>query len=137
MLFELDGVGYRYADNTSALNGVSFCIPPASGVAILGANGSGKSTLLRILSGLHFASEGSVRFRGEVLTEAASKHPDFRQRFRQSVGFVFQNADAQLFNPTVYDEVAFGLLQLGKPDAGWQHANERVPGAGGGQWAAR
>ncbi len=140
MLFELDAVGYRYADATSALTGVTFSIPACSGVAILGANGSGKSTLLRVLSGLHFASEGSVRFKGEPLTEAASKQPEFRQRFRQSVGFVFQNADAQLFNATVYDEIAFGPLQLGYADSevrrrvvetlaflGINHLAERAP----------
>jgi cobalt/nickel transport system ATP-binding protein len=113
MLFELNEVGYRYSDGTPALEGVSFGVEEGESLAILGANGSGKSTLLRLLNGLHFPSEGEIRFRGDVLSESGLQDAAFRQEFRQSVGFVFQNADAQLFNATVYDEVAFGPAQLG------------------------
>lgn len=120
MLFEIDNVGYRYSDGTPALRGISFGIRAGSGVALLGANGSGKSTLLRLMSGLLFPAEGAVRFQGKHLTEDALRSPEFRQRFRQSVGFVFQNAEAQLFNATVYDEVAFGLRQHGHSEVDLQ-----------------
>ena len=113
MLFDLAGVGYRYTDGTSALEGIDLSIPAGAGLAVLGANGSGKSTLLRLLSGLLFCTEGTVRFHGAELSEASLSQAEFRQRFRQSVGFVFQNADAMLFNPTVREEIAFGLRQLG------------------------
>jgi len=113
MLFELREVEYRYADGTPALEKVSMTIESGDRLAVLGANGSGKSTMLRLLNGLLFPDSGSVRFRGEDLSEKALQNPDFRQRFRQSVGFVFQNADAQLFNATVLEEVAFGPRQLG------------------------
>lgn len=113
MLFELSDVEYQYEDGTSALESLSFAIESGDSVAILGANGSGKSTLLRILDGLYFATRGSLAFRGKKLDERALQNAEFRQDFRQSVAFVFQNADAQLFNPTVVDEVAFGPRQQG------------------------
>jgi len=112
MPFELSNVDYRYADGTPALSRVSLSIEHGDRVAILGANGSGKSTLLRMLNGLIFPSRGNISFRGKNLTEEALREPDFRHEFRRSVGFVFQNADAQLFNATVFEEVAFGPRQL-------------------------
>ncbi len=113
MLFDGCGLEYRYADGTPALEGVSVQIEAADRVVILGANGSGKSTLLRLLNGLLFADAGSLSFDGHELSEMALREPEFRQSFRQRVGFVFQNADAQLFNATVFEEVAFGPRQLG------------------------
>lgn len=84
-------------------------------MALLGANGSGKSTLLRLLDGLLFADSGAIRFCGEPLSEDRFADDQFAYRFRRRVGFVFQNADVQLFCPTVFDEVAFGPLQLRLP----------------------
>ncbi|HLK15714.1 MAG TPA: ABC transporter ATP-binding protein [Fimbriimonadaceae bacterium] len=117
MLFEAEGLGYRYDDGTPALEAVTFDVEAGDQLAVLGANGSGKSTLLRLLNGLLFPSAGVLRFRGRNLSEAAFKTAEFRTEFRQSVGFVFQNADAQLFNPTVFEELAFGPRQLGLPEA--------------------
>jgi cobalt/nickel transport system ATP-binding protein len=82
---------------------------------LLGANGSGKSTLLRLLDGLCFAEPGTVRFCGEPLTEQRFRNETFSFDFRRRVGLVFQNPDTQLFNPTVFDELAFGPLQLRWP----------------------
>jgi cobalt/nickel transport system ATP-binding protein len=117
MLFEVDDLTYRYDDGTPALEGVSLSVAPGGQVVILGSNGSGKSTLLRLLNGLLFASSGSVRFRGRELREASLEEADFRAEFRQSVGFVFQNAEAQLFNATVFEELAFGPRQMGLPES--------------------
>lgn len=122
MLFELDGVSYQY-QRLAALDRLSLSIPEGSRIALLGANGSGKSTLLRLLDGLHFPHSGTVRFRDEPLTEERFGDDDFAYAFRQQVGLVFQNADVQLFNPTVFDEVAFGPLQLRWPKA---EVRERV-----------
>ena len=111
MLFELREASYRYPEGP-ALLGVSLDIAAGERVAVLGANGSGKSTLLRLLDGLCFAGEGSVCFNGIALTEEALADETFAFDFRRRVAFVFQNPDAQLFNPTVFDEIAFGPLQL-------------------------
>src|SRR5882724_10150914 len=111
MLFEVDRITYRYQGQV-ALNNLSLTIEEGTRIALLGANGSGKSTLLRILDALYFPESGEVRFRGEGLIEEHFGNDAFAFNFRRQVGLVFQNPDVQLFNPTVFDEVAFGPLQL-------------------------
>jgi cobalt/nickel transport system ATP-binding protein len=113
-VFELSDVTYRYRDVT-ALDHLNLTVSAGRRVALLGANGSGKSTLLRILDGLCFPDEGTVRFCGKPLTEASIQSDGFGMDFRRRVGLVFQNPDVQLFSPTVFDEVAFGPLQLRWP----------------------
>jgi cobalt/nickel transport system ATP-binding protein len=113
MIYEARDVSYRYAE-ALALDAVSFVIERNQRVAILGANGSGKSTLLRLLDGLYFPESGAIHFDGRQLTEEALNENGFAEHFRKTVAFVFQNPDVQLFNPTVYDEIAFGPLQLGR-----------------------
>jgi cobalt/nickel transport system ATP-binding protein len=125
MIFEIEQLTYRYED-VAALDGFSLSIPAGSRIALVGANGSGKSTLLRVLDGLYFGQEGSVRFRGGELSEHAFEHDDFSIYFRRQVGLVFQNPDVQIFNPTVFDEVAFGPLQMRWPKS---EVRERVAAA--------
>jgi cobalt/nickel transport system ATP-binding protein len=115
-LFDLDSVTYRF-NRIVAVDGLSMAIPSGTRVALLGANGSGKSTLLRILDGLYFPESGHVRFLDEPLTESRLADNDFVQQFRRRVGLLFQNPDVQLFNATVFDEVAFGPLQMRWPAA--------------------
>jgi len=111
-LFELREVCFDY-DGIPALRGLSLEIAPAERIALVGANGSGKSTLLRLLDGLCFAAQGSIAFEGQPLTADLLQRDDFALPFRRRVALVFQNPDVQLFNPTVFDEVAFAPLQLG------------------------
>ena len=111
--YRLAGARHEYRGGAAALAGIDLTIAEGEHVAIAGANGSGKSTLLKMLDGLVFASEGSVEVFGRPLTEAALDDPSFRRDFRSRVGFVFQDADVQLFCNTVFDELAFGPLQLG------------------------
>jgi cobalt/nickel transport system ATP-binding protein len=121
-VFAVDSVVYHYQTQI-ALNGLSMQIERGERVALLGANGSGKSTLLRLLDALYFAERGSVQFCGCVLSEEQLQDDTFAFDFRRRVGLVFQNPDVQLFNPTVFDEVAFGPLQLRWPK---QQIRERV-----------
>lgn len=110
-LFDCRDVHFDY-DRVRALRGLSLEIAAGESVALVGANGSGKSTLLRLLDGLGFASRGTVSFCGDALTPDRLQSDEFALGFRRRVALVFQNPDVQLFNPTVFDEIAFGPVQL-------------------------
>ena len=113
-VFELSDVKYCY-QGTPALNGLTLIIPQGKRVVLLGANGSGKSTLLRLLDALYFTETGSFRAFGEALDQQRMDHDEYAYSFRRRVGFVFQNPEVQLFNASVFDELAFGPLQLRWP----------------------
>lgn len=104
---EFMNVGYVYPDGTQALSGISFTVLHGESVGLVGANGAGKSTLLLQMNGCLLPTEGSVSI-GNVLVSRDTVN-DIRRR----VGVVFQNPDDQLFMPRVYDDVAFGPLNLG------------------------
>jgi cobalt/nickel transport system ATP-binding protein len=112
--FDLTGVSYDY-QNVPAIRDLTLTVPLGRRIALLGANGSGKSTLLRLLAGLSFADRGKITAFGDILSEARLADEAVSFAFRQRVGLVFQNPDVQLFCPTVFDEIAFGPLQLGWP----------------------
>ena len=106
-------VHYSYLDRFVALDGVELTVHRGEKLALLGANGCGKSTLLKILDGLIFPSAGTFTAYGEPVTEDSLEDEQFNAGFRSRIGFVFQNSDAQVFSPTVREELAFGPLQLG------------------------
>jgi len=112
--FEVRDISYSYRGH-QAIAGLSLRVERGERVALIGANGSGKSTLLRLLAALCFPDTGGILFDGEELTDARLQNEDFFYRFRRRVGVVFQNPDVQLFNASVFDEVAFGPLQMGWP----------------------
>ena len=114
-LLELDSAWYDYAPDIPALAGLSLTVAPGERVVILGANGCGKTTLLKLLAGLLFPQRGRYRAFGREITEPLLSRDPFGLFFRKEVGVLFQNVDAQLFNPTVEDEIAFGPLQLNDP----------------------
>lgn len=108
-LLELDGIAFAYPGHPPILDGATLRLEAGERISIAGPNGAGKSTLLRILVGLLRPSAGTVRaFGSERRAEA-----DFHE-VRRRVGLVFQDADDQLFCPTVAEDVAFGPLNLGK-----------------------
>jgi cobalt/nickel transport system ATP-binding protein len=111
--YRLEGVRLEYRPGILALDAIDLTITRGDHVAIVGANGSGKSSLLKILDGLVFPTSGTVTVCGVPLTEEALEDPAFRREFRSRVGFVFQDADVQLFSSNALDELAFGPLQLG------------------------
>jgi cobalt/nickel transport system ATP-binding protein len=94
---------YAYPDGTLALEGVSFHLEDGKKYALVGPNGAGKSTLLSLLCALEFPQDGGASIDGLPLQKAGC------EAIRSRIGMVFQNPDDQLFMPTVYDDVAFGL----------------------------
>ena len=111
--FVLEDVRHEYRAGASALAAIDLTILRGQHVAIVGANGSGKSTLLKMLDWLVFPTSGAISAFGAPLTADALEDPAYRRDFRSRVGFVFQEADVQLFCSDAYDELAFGPLQLG------------------------
>ena len=112
-IFEVKNMDYDYPGNITALKQVSFTVKPGEVVALVGANGSGKSTILKLMDGLIFPKSGELWALGKPLSEEGLKDKVFAGEFRRKIGMVFQDPDAQLFSPTVWDEVTFGPLQLG------------------------
>jgi cobalt/nickel transport system ATP-binding protein len=102
---EVSELLYTYPDGEQALKGVTFKVREHEKVAIIGPNGAGKSTLLTHLNGVK-TGEGSIRICGLDINKG--NLPEIRKR----VGIVFQDPDDQLFCPTVFDDVAFGPLNL-------------------------
>jgi len=82
-------------------------------VVLMGANGSGKSTLLKMMCGLNFPSAGRFLAFDQEITEAVLENDRAAKEYHRRVGFVFQNSEAQLFTTSVWDEIAFGPLQMG------------------------
>jgi cobalt/nickel transport system ATP-binding protein len=106
-LIEIKDLTVRYPDGSLALNGVAFSLGNAERCAIAGANGAGKSTLFLALAGLLPIESGTAVLDGLQVT------PKNMAGIRKKIGLVFQNPDDQLFMPKVYDDIAFGLRNIG------------------------
>lgn len=106
---EMHGVTYAYPDGTAALDGIELVVSEGERVALLGPNGAGKSTLISHTNGVLMPQAGTISVAGTPLTEKTVRS------IRTQVGLVFQDPDDQLFMTTVYDDVAFGPLNMGLP----------------------
>lgn len=115
-MIEIKDVFYSYQENL-ALNNVNISIHKGETVAFIGPNGSGKSTLLKLINGLIFPSKGSYLFDGIDINEKYITSSTNSKLFHKRIGFVFQNSEVQLFCDDVYEEVAFGPVQMGLSEA--------------------
>jgi len=108
LVIDLENIRFTYPDGRSVLSGLSFKLAEGARAGLIGPNGSGKTTLLHMLMGLIPPTDGTIRLCGREM----HAETDFRES-RKKIGLVFQNADDQLFSPTVLEDVAFGPLNLG------------------------
>ena len=110
-VLETRNVSYTYGDGTDALRNVSITLEEGKKIALVGPNGAGKSTLMLMFNGILRPTTGDVLFRGQNLQYDSASLREIRRK----VGMVFQNSDDQIFAPTVYQDVAFGPVNLGFP----------------------
>jgi len=111
VVFDLRDVCYVYNGRQPALDGINLQVRRGEQVVLLGANGCGKSTLLKLLDGIYAPSKGTMHVIGREIKAVVAGEDAFQ--FHREVGLVFQDPDVQLFSATVFDDVAFGPLQIG------------------------
>ncbi|MGD8393260.1 MAG: ABC transporter ATP-binding protein, partial [Desulfobacterales bacterium] len=109
VLINLEGISFKYPDGPMVLNELDFKLNRANRIGLIAPNGSGKTTLLHIIMGLLKPISGKLEIFGSPVRE----EKDFTD-VRRHIGLLFQDADDQLFSPTVLEDVAFGPLNLGK-----------------------
>jgi len=102
----VNNLSFCYPDGQQALTDVCLTVRQGETVAIIGPNGAGKSTLLLHLNGI-------LHSNGAVMIFAKQVNDENLRWVRSQVGLVFQNPDDQLFSPTVFDDVAFGPINMG------------------------
>jgi cobalt/nickel transport system ATP-binding protein len=101
-------LSYTYPDGTKALEGIDLDVSCGERIAIVGPSGAGKSTLLLHLNGV-LEGTGSIRIMGQTLNASNL------QQMRKQVGLLFQDPNDQLFCPTVFEDIAFGPMNLSVP----------------------
>ena len=110
IILKAENLYFSYDDeNSHSLNGLSLEIKRGQKVAFMGSNGSGKSTFFLCCNGIHSPSSGTLYFDGEPVTYDKKG----LLKLRSKVGIVFQDPDNQLFSASVYQEISFGILNLG------------------------
>jgi cobalt/nickel transport system ATP-binding protein len=110
-MIELKNISYHYPDCTSAIADICFSVTEGEKLVVAGENGAGKSTLFLLLNGILKPRKGEYFFDGKRIGYSKRE----LLTLHQQVGIVFQEPDSQLFSASVYEEVAFGLLNLELP----------------------
>jgi cobalt/nickel transport system ATP-binding protein len=105
-VLNIDGIRFSYPDNPDVLKGINLKVLPGQRVGLIGPNGAGKTTLFLVVSGILKPNTGIVSLLGKPIEHG---------KFNPQVALVFQNPDDQLFCPSVRDDVAFGLQNMGLP----------------------
>jgi cobalt/nickel transport system ATP-binding protein len=108
-IIELKDICYAYPGSPPVLDNLNFTLCQKDKIGLVAPNGSGKTTLFHVIMGLLKPSSGRI----EIFGKPVLKEKDFRD-VRRRIGLLFQDADDQLFSPTVIEDVAFGPLNLGK-----------------------
>jgi len=108
-LINLKSLSYKYPGGKTVLNQIDFKFSKGDRIGLVAPNGSGKTTLFHVIMGLLKPSGGTI----EIFGKKRQKEKDFVD-IRHRIGLLFQDADDQLFSPTVIEDVAFGPLNLGK-----------------------
>lgn len=115
-IVKVENLSYIYGeglpDATTALDNISFEIEEGQFVGVIGSTGCGKSTLITHFNGINRPTKGKVYIGGEDLW----KNPKDIRRFRFMVGLVFQYPEYQLFEETIYKDIAFGPVNMGLPE---------------------
>ena len=109
LIINLKDISFSYSGDNPVLDHLNFQLRMGERIGLVGPNGSGKTTFFHIIMGLLRPSSGRV----ELFGRTAYEEKDFRAA-RKRIGLLFQDADDQLFSPTVLEDVAFGPLNLGK-----------------------
>ena len=122
-MIEIKEVSFSYNEKVNSLKNINLVIEPGEAVALIGPNGSGKSTFLKLINGLISPDRGSYIFDGTEITLRKLQDNIFSKGFHKRIGFVFQNSEVQLFCSNVYDEIAFGIRQMGMSE---EEVNRRI-----------
>jgi len=105
-MIQFEHVSFSYEKGQAVLRDLNLTIADGESVGLIGANGAGKSTLMKVLLGL-------LPFDGRILVDGLEVCPKNLAQIRRSLGFVLQNSDNQMFMPTVFEDIMFGLLNYG------------------------
>lgn len=122
IILEARDIRYRYPRGMEAIRGISFHIRKKEKIALVGPNGAGKSTLLMMFNGMIRPDSGVILFDNQPVSYDTVSLRILRKR----VGFVLQNPDRQIIAPTVYQDVAFGPVNLGYSEADVREAVTRA-----------